>query len=77
MKKDGNPYWVKAIITPLLDENNEIVEYISVRTDITELELTKQKLKLSLEKQQELNIKKDEILNIATHELRTPLTAIK
>lgn len=35
-KKDGSYYWVNALIKPILDNNNEIVEYIGMRTDITE-----------------------------------------
>jgi len=35
--KNGSSYFVKASVTPILDEKNEIVEYISIREDITEL----------------------------------------
>lgn len=35
-KKDGTFYWVKALIKPILNKNNEVVEYIGLRTDITE-----------------------------------------
>jgi PAS domain S-box-containing protein len=44
-KKDGSDYWVQTIINPILDENNDIVEYIGIRTDITEIEKTKEYLK--------------------------------
>lgn len=37
LKKDGGYYWVDIVIRPILDENNEIVEYIAVRHDITEI----------------------------------------
>ena len=33
--KDGSFYYVESTIMPLLNLNNEIVEYISIRTDIT------------------------------------------
>jgi PAS domain S-box-containing protein len=35
-RKDGSKYTVKASIFPILDENNEIIEYIAIRHDITE-----------------------------------------
>ena len=35
--KDGGSYWVQATVIPILDANDQIVEYISIRTDITEL----------------------------------------
>lgn len=37
LKKDGGEYWVKAIINPILDANNDVIEYISIRTDFTEV----------------------------------------
>ena len=39
--KDGSIYIVDTFIMPLLDENDEIIEYISIRHDITELEFYK------------------------------------
>ncbi len=33
--KDGSSYYVDATIVPILNHHNEIIEYISVRTDIT------------------------------------------
>lgn len=37
LKKDGGEYWVKAIVNPILNANNEVIEYISIRTDFTEV----------------------------------------
>lgn len=36
-KKNGGDYVVKSTIVPILDDQNNIVEYISIRTDISEL----------------------------------------
>ena len=35
--KFGKAYWVDTTILPILDKNNEIVEYIAVRHDITQM----------------------------------------
>jgi len=35
--KRGESYYVKTTISPILDENNEIVEFISLREDVTTL----------------------------------------
>ncbi|NDK19715.1 PAS domain S-box protein [Candidatus Gracilibacteria bacterium] len=51
--KDGSEYWVAATITPLLDIQGNIFEYMSVRTDITELQNTKLQLTESFKKLQE------------------------
>lgn len=37
LKKDGGEYWVKAIVNPILNAQNEVIEYISIRTDFTEV----------------------------------------
>jgi PAS domain S-box-containing protein len=35
-KKDGSPYWVRMVISPLFDDKNEIKGYVAVCLDITE-----------------------------------------
>jgi len=47
-KKDGSHYWVQTIINPIKDINENIVEYIGIRTDVTELEDIKESLKTQL-----------------------------
>ena len=47
-KKDGTSYYVDTVINPILDSHNNIIEYIGMRHDITELETYKQLLKEEL-----------------------------
>jgi len=35
-KKDGSSYWVQSIISPIMNSDGEVIEYISLRTDITQ-----------------------------------------
>lgn len=67
--KNGESYYVQATIMPILDENNEIVEYIGMRQDITEL----QKLQLK-----EINDNVDNALNIHFQEIveMIPVSAV-
>jgi len=37
IRKDGTSYYVDALVRPILDINGEIVEYIAMRHDITEI----------------------------------------
>ena len=48
LKKDGSSYYVQSTINPIVDYDGEIIEYIGIRTDITELELIKESLEDSL-----------------------------
>jgi diguanylate cyclase (GGDEF)-like protein/PAS domain S-box-containing protein len=45
MKKDGTQYIVDSTVIPILDLDGDIVEYIAIRHDITELENTKEQLR--------------------------------
>ena len=47
--KDGSEYIVNALIIPLLDANNEIIEYLGIKHDITALEHYKNDLQSQLE----------------------------
>ena len=68
-KKDGGEYWVDAGIMPIKNHKGEIIEYIALRTDITELVKAK-------EKAQEAEKAKSVFLANMSHEIRTPLNAI-
>jgi len=48
-KKDGRCYYVNSHINPILNEHGEIVEFISIRQDITELENYKLNIENELE----------------------------
>ena len=67
--KDKTVYWTKAIINPILDSNQNIIEYIGIRTDVTELE-NAMIAALSAEKATSA------FLATMSHELRTPLNAV-
>ncbi|MBE0515146.1 EAL domain-containing protein [Sulfurimonas sp.] len=36
LSKDGSVHWLRAIINPILDSDGNVVEYIGMRTDITQ-----------------------------------------
>lgn len=46
--KDGEMFYLDMLIKPILDEEYNIVEYIAISSDITELELIKEKLEMEL-----------------------------
>ena len=43
--KDGTPYYVDAVIAPVLGENGKPMKYIGVRYDITATEIERQEMK--------------------------------
>ncbi len=44
-KKDGTPYYVDAVIAPVLGENGKPRKYLGIRYDITDLELERQNMR--------------------------------
>jgi nitrogen fixation negative regulator NifL len=42
--KDGSLFWEDAIISPVINENSEIVHFISIKNDVTEMVNLEQKL---------------------------------
>lgn len=49
LAKSGRSYYVKSTIKPLLDDNGEIIEYMALRDDISEIMSEKKQLLASLE----------------------------
>lgn len=47
--KDGSSYTVDATIIPIVNSNDEIIEYVGLRYDITELEQYKELLEVNLD----------------------------
>ncbi|MDQ1338077.1 MAG: hypothetical protein QG617_1044 [Campylobacterota bacterium] len=43
--KDGTVYWMKTFISPILDKNGNILEYIAIRTDISQMQEDKKRIK--------------------------------
>lgn len=50
-KKDGSPYWVDALIAPVMGPNGKPIKYIGVRYVITEQVLREEELKKQAEEQ--------------------------
>ena len=67
--KDGHPYYVNATIVPILDEHEEIVEFLAIRYDTT-------KLHEAIKQANIAEKAKGSFLANMSHELRTPLNAI-
>ena len=67
--KSGNFYYVASTIVPILNKDDEIIEYLSLRYDITELVEARKKAEIAQKS-------KSTFLANMSHEIRTPLNAI-
>ncbi len=75
-KKDGSLYWENAVISPIVDTNNEITHFIAVKEDITEKKQMIQDLVKAKEKAEESDRLKSAFLANMSHEIRTPMNGI-
>lgn len=75
-KKNGTLYWESALISPVFDENGEIINYIGIKEDITDKKQLIEDLLNAKEKAEESNQLKSSFLANMSHELRTPLIGI-
>lgn len=76
IKKNGEHYWEKTIISPLVDERGEIVQFIAFKEDITEKRKMMAELVAAKNKAEESDRLKSAFLANLSHEIRTPMNAI-
>jgi PAS domain S-box-containing protein len=75
-RKDGSYYWEEATIAPILNEKNEIVNYVAIKQDISLRKESELKIKQQNEQLVELNKTKDRFISILAHDLKNPFNAI-
>lgn len=68
-RKDNSFYWVRMFISPIFNEEEELVQYIAMETDITE----RKQFIAKLERQ---NKQLREVAWISSHEIRRPVASI-
>lgn len=57
LKKDGSDYYENTVIAPILDEEDNIQEYISLKQDITEIYTQKEVLRIKVNEEVKKNLK--------------------
>ncbi len=75
-KKDGTVFWENVIISPLIENNGTISNYILIMDDNTERKKISENLVAAKEKAEESDQLKSAFLSNMSHEIRTPMNGI-
>jgi len=75
-RKNGELFWESLTISPIIDAEGNILNYIGIKDDITEKKKITEELIKAKEKAEEMYRIKSNFLANMSHELRTPLVGI-
>jgi PAS domain S-box-containing protein len=76
MKKNGELFWEKAIISPILNSDGKIINFVAIKEDITERKKMLEELVAAKEHAEESDRLKSAFLANMSHEIRTPMNGI-
>jgi len=75
-KKNGDLYWEWATMAPIRNEEDEIINYIAIKEDISLQKQMQAELLIAKNKAEESDKLKSAFLANMSHEIRTPLNSI-
>lgn len=75
-KKNGKTYWETVLISPIKNEEGNVLHFLVLKEDITEKKNILNELILAKDKAEESSRIKDAFFNNMSHELRTPMIGI-
>lgn len=75
-RKNGEEYWESSIISPILNEQGVLVNFLAIKKDITHDKKLSEELIKAKERAEESDKLKTAFLSNMSHEIRTPMNGI-
>lgn len=76
-KKNGESYWTVTNISPVFDDNGDLLYFVGIDFDITETKKHQQQLEEYAAELERSNNELDDFASITSHDLKEPLRKVK
>ncbi len=75
-RKNGETYWEAATISPILNDEGQIINFLAVKEDITHMKKLISELQEAKDRAESSDLLKSAFIKNISHEIRTPLNGI-
>jgi PAS domain S-box-containing protein len=75
-KKNGELFWEKAVISPIVNNEGVVTNFVAIKENVTDRKKMVEELVAAKEKAEESDKLKTAFINNISHEIRTPLNGI-
>lgn len=73
-RKNGEPFWNSLLISPVFDEQGNLLNFVGLQHDVTDRKRDMDTLQENFERLKELERLRDSLTNMIIHDLRSPLS---